>query len=478
MTHIGALSAWGLAMHLVIEIVLIARVLLKPYRDPAARMAWLVVLIALPVVGVLFYLLFGETSIGRRYTQRMRSVLAQLPAPAGIVAACEPGDRSRPLFEMASSVNGFLPCEGNHVECPDGADATIDALVADIDGARHHVHLLFYIWLTDGNGCRVAAAIQRAAARGVTCRVLVDAVGSRGLIRSEHWQAMADAGAQTAIALPVGNPALHVFVGRIDIRNHRKIAVIDNAITYAGSQNCADAAFAIKARYAPWVDTVVRLSGPVARQNQYLFVADWMTYAGEDCSTCLAEPAPAGVGDVIAQAIGTGPTGRYSAAPELLCALLYAARRQLTITTPYFVPDDALLLALCSAAYRGVRVRMVFPARNDSRIVAAASRSYYQELLSAGVKIFEYEPGLLHAKTLTVDEDLTLIGSTNLDRRSFDLNYENNVLLQSAEVTSTILDRQERFIGASHPVTLADARSVSAPRRAWRNALAMLGPVL
>ncbi|KEZ77903.1 cardiolipin synthase [Salinisphaera hydrothermalis] len=478
MINLGILPLWALAIHLAVELALIARVLLKPYRDPAARVAWLVVLIALPVAGIIVYLLLGETSIGRRYTQRMRTVLEQLPAPASVTTVHTPDARVQHLFEMVTSINGFMPCAGNHFEFPDGADATIDALVADIDAARRHVHLLFYIWLTDRNGLRVVAAIERAAARGVTCRVMVDAVGSRGLIKSKYWRAMQDAGASTAVALPVGNPALHVFVGRVDLRNHRKIVVIDNEITYAGSQNCADAAFAIKKKYAPWVDAVIRLAGPIARQNQYLFVADWMTYAGEDCRHCLDEPAPAARGDIVAQAIGTGPTGRYSAAPELLCALVYAARSQLTITTPYFVPDDALLLALCSAAYRGIDVCMVFPARNDSRIVAAASRSYYQELLAAGVHIFEYEPGLLHAKTLTVDDELTLIGSTNLDRRSFDLNYENNVLLQSRDVTAAIRARQARFIDDSHPVTLVDLKRVSAPRQAWRNALAMLGPVL
>ncbi|MGN8157591.1 cardiolipin synthase [Salinisphaera sp. SWV1] len=478
MTDLGILPLWALIIHLAIELALIARVLLKPYRDPAARVAWLVVLIALPVVGIIVYLLFGETSIGRRYTQRMHAVLAQLPPPASVTPPAAVDARATPLFAMASSINGFGPCGGNRFDFPDGADATIDALVADIDAAEHHVHLLFYIWLTDRNGLRVVSAIERAAARGITCRVMVDAVGSRGLIKSRYWAAMRAAGAHTAVALPVGNPALHVFVGRVDLRNHRKIVVIDNVITYAGSQNCADAAFAIKAKYAPWVDAVIRLAGPIARQNQYLFVADWMTYAGEDCRDCLHEPVPAGQGDIVAQAIGTGPTGRYSAAPELICALLYAARRQLTITTPYFVPDDALRLALCSAAYRGVDVRMVFPARNDSRIVAAASRSYYQELLVAGVRIFEYEPGLLHAKTLTVDDDLTLIGSTNLDRRSFDLNYENNVLLQSRDVTAAIRARQARFIAAAHAITRTELNNISAPRRAWRNALAMLGPVL
>jgi cardiolipin synthase len=474
-----SLPAWLIGLHLLIECLFIARVLLRPYRDPAARIAWLVVLVALPLIGLLLYILFGETSIGRRYAARMHAVVARMPAADSVTEAVEVDSHCRHLFEMGASINGFLPCGGNSARFPDGADATIDAIIADIDAATEHVHLLFYIWLTDGNGRRMADAVARAAARGVTCRIMVDAVGSRALLRSAHWQAMRDASAQMAIALPVDNPALHLFFGRIDLRNHRKIVVIDNRITYAGSQNCADAAFAVKAKYAPWVDTVMRFEGPIARQNQHLFLSDWMTYTNEDCGELLTAPLPAPVaGDIVAQAIGTGPTGRYSAAPELICSLLYAARRQLIITTPYYVPDDALQLALCSAGYRGIEVHIVFPARNDSKIVAAASRSYYAELLTAGVNIHEYVGGLLHAKTLTMDDDITLIGSTNLDRRSFDLNYENNLLLHSREATAAVQARQRRFLAESRAVGIQAVRAVSWPRCAWRNALAMLGPVL
>jgi len=478
LANLEFMPAWLLALHVLAELFLIGRVLLRPYRDPSARIAWLVVLVTLPVIGIVLYLLFGETSIGRRYIERRHAVVAELAAADSLVPAHVVDRSVSHLFEIGASINGYQPCPGNAFSFPDGADATIDALVADIDAACEHVHLLFYIWLADRNGLRVVEAICRAAQRGVRCRVMVDAVGSRALLKSRHWQAMTDAGATTAQALPVGNPALHVFFGRVDLRNHRKIVVIDHAITYTGSQNCADAAFAPKAKYAPWVDTMMRFVGPIARQNQHLFVADWMTYADEDCSALLAAPLPAPRGDLLAQAIGTGPTERYSASPELICSLLHAARERLVITTPYFIPDDALLLALCSAAYRGIDIQIVFPARNDSKIVAAASRSYYHELLTAGVKIHEYEKGLLHAKTLTVDDNITLIGSTNLDRRSFDLNYENNLLLYSTQATSAVRARQQRFIGDSRCVTLTEVNAVTRPRRAWRNALAMLGPVL
>lgn len=476
---LGSFPAWIVAAHLVLELAFMARVLLRPHRDPAARVAWLAVIATVPVLGMLLYLLFGETGIGRRYARRMHHVIATLPAPQGFGdQQTAPPEAYRHLFRVGQSITGLPACGGNAASFPDGADAVIDAMIDDIDAACDHVHLLFYIWLTDHNGRRMVAAIQRAAARGVRCRVLVDSVGSRGLIRSEYWAAMAAAGARTAVALPVGNPALHVLFGRIDLRNHRKIVVIDNHITYAGSQNCADAAFLVKARYAPWVDAVMRLEGPIALQNQYLFISDWMTYSEDDCMALLQAPLPEPRGDVIAQAVGTGPTGRYSAAPELIASLLHAARRELVITTPYYVPDDALQLALCAAGYRGVDVHIVFPARNDSRIVSAASRSYYSELLAAGVIIHEYVGGLLHAKTLTLDGEITLIGSTNLDRRSFDLNYENNVLLYSHEQTAAVRARQQRYIEQAELVTRAQIQATPLYRRLWRNALAMLGPVL
>ena len=251
-------------------------------------------------------------------------------------------------------------------------------MVADIDAAKDHVHVLFYIWLPDHNGRKIVEALKRAAARGVTCRAMADDLGSRTIIRSEHWQAMRAAGVRVAAGLPIGNPLLRPFHGRIDLRNHRKIVVIDDRITYCGSQNCADPEFLVKAKYAPWVDAVMRFEGPIARQNQFLFASDWMTYVDENLDDILSKPLPLPVpGGVTAQVIGTGPTVRYSAMPEMFESLMFAARREIVVTTPYYVPDESLQNALCTTAYRGVDTTIVFPARNDSWIVGAASRSYY-----------------------------------------------------------------------------------------------------
>ena len=471
-------------LHLFIQIALVARVLLRPHREPASRIAWVVVILAVPALGIIAYILLGETNIGRSRVERMRAVLSLLPDVAAVpgwgaanLQANVPQCYNH-LFQAGKSVNGFDAVGGNKAELMQDSNTAITTIVADIDGAQDHVHLLFYIWLPDNNGCQVVEALKRAAGRGVTCRAMADGLGSRIMIDSEHWQAMGKAGIHLASALPIGNPLLRSLKGRIDLRNHRKIIVIDNCITYCGSQNCADPEFRVKAKYAPWVDAMTRFEGPIARQNQYLFTSDWMAETGEDISDLLRQPVGSTDPGLTAQVIGTGPTVRYSAMPEMFEGLIYAARRELVISTPYYVPDEPMQAALCACARRGVDTTIIFPMRNDSWIVGAASRSYYENLLSAGVRIFEYKGGLLHTKSLTLDGDIALIGSANMDRRSFELNYENNILLYDSSLTGDILQRQKEYIARSRQVTPEMVDAWSWYQRLWNNAIAMLGPVL
>ena len=468
----------------MIEVALVIRVILRPHREPTSRIAWVAVITALPVLGIVAYILFGETNIGRRRVDRMRKVLERMPAmaasavgdEANLKADVPPGYEH--LFQMGHSISGFSPVGGNSARLLADSNATIDAMVSDIDAAEDHVHLLFYIWLADKNGCKIVEALKRAAGRGVKCRAMADSLGSRAMIHSEHWRAMEDAGVHVAVALLIGNPLLRPLRGRIDLRNHRKIVVIDGRITYCGSQNCADPEFLVKAKYAPWVDAVMRFEGPIARQNQHLFASDWMSYADEDIDDLLEQPIPAPRQGFPAQVIGTGPTVRYSAMPEMFESLIYTARRELVISTPYYVPDESMQNALCVSAYRGVDTTIIFPARNDSWIVGGASRSYYADLLDAGVKLYEYSGGLLHTKSLTLDGEVTLIGSANMDRRSFELNYENNILFCDAKLTADMRERQEHYISQSNAVTRQMVASWSVPRRLWNNTLALLGPVL
>jgi cardiolipin synthase len=471
-----------LILHLLIQGGLVIRVLLRPNRQPASRIAWVVVILALPVVGMLAYILLGEVNLGRHRGERLRRILAQIPE---VTAHLDPGlptpeipDAYRHLFRVGESISGFVPVGGNRAALMADSNATIDAMVADIDAARDHVHLLFYIWLPDNNGLQMVAALERAAARGVVCRAMVDDLGSRRLIRSLHWRRMADAGVRLARALPVGNPLLRPLRGRIDLRNHRKILVVDDRVTYCGSQNCADPEFRIKAKYAPWVDAMMRFEGPVARQNQILFASDWLAHVEDGMDALLRRPMPETIQGFPAQVIGTGPTVRASAMPELFESLIYSAREELVISTPYYVPNEAMQVALCSAAYRGVRTSILFPARNDSRVVGAASRSYYGDLLAAGVRIFEFEGGLLHTKSLTLDGAVTLIGSANMDRRSFELNFENNILFYDPEMTAIMRQRQDSYMAQSRTVTAEMVASWGPGRRLWNNSVAMLGPIL
>ncbi|MEQ8789609.1 MAG: cardiolipin synthase [Pirellulaceae bacterium] len=473
----------GVAIHLAIEVALILRVMLRPHRQPASRIAWVAVIAALPVVGILAYLLFGEVNIGRRRVARMREVIDSLPQPATDERGAPHATPNLPrryehLFRLGRSISGFAPVGGNAAELMADSNAAIAAMAADIDAAQQHVHALFYIWLTDDNGLKIAEALKRAAARGVKCRAMADGLGSRAMIRSPHWSDMRQAGVDAAVALPIGNPLLRPLVGRIDLRNHRKILVIDGAVTYCGSQNCADPEFRVKPKYAPWVDAMVRFEGPLARQNLHLFASDWMTYTNEDLRELLREPVSAPRSGFTGQVIGTGPTVRESAMPEMFESLIYAADRELVITTPYFVPNESMQSALRASAYRGVEVTIIFPARNDSRIVAAASRSYYEELLEAGVQIHEYVGGLLHTKSLTVDGEVGLIGSANMDRRSFDLNYENNILFCDKQLTAAVRKRQQEYLASSTRITLEHVAAWSIGRRLWNNTLATLGPIL
>jgi cardiolipin synthase len=473
--------SFGVLLHLVLQLLTALRALTKRDRAPAARAAWLLLIASVPVAGVVLYYLFGETNIGDRTRRRMREVSDRLAARPPAAPAGAPADLPvalRPVFRRAASVNGFVPVAGNAATLPSDEAAAIDALVADIDAARDHVHLLFYIWLQDGNGLRVLDAIQRAAARGVACRVLIDGLGSRALARSARWTALGACGVQTAITFKMRWLLAHVFFARVDLRNHRKIAVIDGRTGYCGSQNCADPAFLPKQRFGPWVDVMIRVEGPVVRQLQHLFIIDWMTHAGEDVAALLDLPAPPLPGGFPAIAVGSGPTIDNRAVSDIFAMLLAAAQEEAIITTPYFVPDDTLHRAICSAARRGVKVTMILPAKNDSFFVARASRSYYSDLLRAGVRLAEYQGGLLHAKTLTVDGVATCLGSANMDRRSFELNFENMMILVSAEVTGAMRARQLAWLSRATVLDPAHGQSWPLLVRAVNNLFATMGPLL
>lgn len=495
-----------LALHILLIAGFGLRILLRDDLRPDVRMGWLTVMVLLPYVSCVLYYLFGEVALGRGRGPRRQGVRAYVqthaPQPAMVSATPSASQPAPPFsldepglntciatpwqraFAYAASINGFAPAMGHHAELmADGIQARA-RMLQDMDAAQREIHVLYYIWLDDTTGTAVAQALARAARRGVVCRAMVDGLGSRALLRSPLWQQMADAGVQLSVDLPVNRPLRVLLTSRIDLRNHRKITLIDGQITYCGSQNCADEAFSPKPRFAPWVDIMLRIQGPLVTQLQWVFASDWAQSGGTPFVPAAA-PMPAAAHGTAppatgfaALAIAEGPTERPRSTPQLVSTLLASAQREVVISTPYFVPDATVLEALCAAAWRGVHLTLILPARNDSWIVGAASRSSYRRLLLAGVRIHEFTPGLLHAKTLCVDGVLSLIGSTNLDLRSFDLNFENNVLLQDATVTSAIRARQDDYLHQSTPITMAQVQAWPWWHRIWNNLLAMLGPVL
>ena len=465
------------------HLLVILRALIADGRDSSARAAWVLALILFPIIGVLAYLLIGEPWLTRRVRRGAARVANRLDAM--VQAATSGASPSSDLPE--NFVAAFRCCEalarcatsaGNAAHLAADSNAAIESIVADIDVARDSVHLSFYIWLADRNGLRVAEAVMRAAKRGVACRVVADGIGSRALIHSAHWEVMRSAGVQLCESLRLPRVFLPLLNNRVDLRNHRKIVVIDGTITYVGSQNCADPEFLIKAKFAPWVDIMLRIEGPVARQNQLLFLSDWMAETGEDLTVLLSGRLPQSYADGVPMiAFGTGPLSPRGSMSDAFACVLAGAQREVVISTPYFVPDLPLFSALICCARRGVATTLILPARNDSWAVAAISKAHYFDMLAAGVRIFEFHGGLLHAKTMVADGCVTLIGSANMDRRSLSLNFENNILLHSKALSETVRARQNQYLASATEVRMSDVPR-SLRRRLWESVVTLFSPLL
>ena len=432
-------------MYVVAELVVrVVMLLVVPRnRSTGAAMAWLMLTMFLPWVGLFAYVLIGSPKL----PQRRRDLQYELNHTlARIVARAEADPDFAPIFDhdldprhhaiaaLVERLGGLPAMNGNYVTLLSDYDATIDQIIDDIEQARCDVHVLFYIFADDATGMRVAEALCRAAERGVMVRVLLDAQGSRKSIAGVFGRLRAG-GVVTHRALPL---SLREYT-RLDLRNHRKILVIDGAIGYTGSQNIVDADFKPGITYK---ELMVRSRGPVVAQLQAVFLADWYSETQErllnPATIAVLEP-PELPGSAAAQVLPSGPAYDIDHVPLLFSALLYTAQRRAVLVSPYFIPDDALLHAIEGAAYRGVDVHLVVSKIADQFVVSRAQRSYYDELLTAGVKVHLYNPPyLLHAKHLSIDDDMAVIGSSNADIRSFRLNLEASTLFYDAVVVSSL----------------------------------------
>ncbi len=468
---------------LALKLAMVAFILTRQSFRPATALAWVVVIFAIPILGIVLYLLVGEARLGRRRIRQHRSIIARIRSQTCVVERPQHHYRHPvipvdfiPIASLAESVAHNPVRPGNRLRLFADTDVFIQALIEDIDAATDHCHLLFYIYLTDHSGTRVGRALMSAVQRGVRCRLLVDSVGSKLFLRSALARQMRSAGIQVIEALPVH--AMRALFARVDLRNHRKIAVIDERIGYMGSQNLSDPEFAIKKRYAPWVDAMLRIDGPATGDLQALFIEDWFLDTEEVLTDAIGlMPEPYDDGAAL-QIMGTGPTSNNEALRQLVTAMIYSAREELILTTPYFVPDESTLLAISAAARRGVETTIVLPARNDSPVVAAASRAYYDLMLDSGAHILEFTSGMLHAKTMTIDRNLAMISTANLDRRSFELNFEVSSVIYDTDFASQLRFLQKSYMNTANTIRHDDWRSRSWPIRLLHNTAGLLSPLL
>lgn len=441
------LSAW------IIRLVMLVYVPQK--RSTAASRTWLLLIFLLPWPGMLLYALFGRIRVPkRRLAQQQRASRmirqAQAQMAKNLLAAPDLPPNLRPVADLAIRLGDFEPFGGNAIELLPDYEGSIDRILGDIAAARHHVHLLSYIFEADETGCRVADALIQAAARGIRCRVLLDAVGSRRALRRLAPRLRAQ-GVEVNAMLPVG--FFRRNAARFDLRNHRKLVVIDGHIGYVGSQNIANPTFV---KNYPNEELVVRLTGPVVAQLQSVFLADSYFETNARIPEKELFPDLTSRGRSIAHVVPSGPGYARENGQELIIALLYAARERVVITTPYFVPDDVFLQALRSAALRGVDVHLVLSLHANQTFTQFAQRSYYDAVIDAGVKIHLYRPRFLHAKHVTIDNSVALVGSTNIDIRSFALNAEIILVIYDPEVVASLRALQEKYFAHSDVLTAQD----------------------
>ncbi len=358
-----------------------------------------------------------------------------------------------------------------------GYEETFADLLEAIEGAQRTCFLEFYIWQPGGLTQDVEDALGRAADRGVDCRVLVDALGSKVFLKSPNLGRLRSQGVEVEIALP-----LSALKSRWDLRNHRKIVVIDSERAYTGSQNLVDPRFFKQdAGVGEWVDAMVRVDGRAARCLEELFLQDWMIETGtapDSESRGLHHGRSAPPGSSLVQVLPSGPSEYPESIHQVILGAIYAATDEIILTTPYFVPDDSILNALRAAALRGVGVTIALPEKNDSLLVRYASASNFEPLLMSGVMIKQYGGGLLHTKSLTVDGRLSIFGSVNLDIRSLWLNAEISLLVYDRQFTSELRALQQTYLSESKPLEMVEWQKRGRRQRTAEGLFRLAAPVL
>ena len=486
---IGA-TLWSVAVGIELTIRITMVGIVPGNRRPTTAMAWLLAIFFIPVVGLLLYLLFANIKLSRRRIRRQRnvneSILEATHHLIGGNRSPEAPDWVLSAVELNRTL-GALPLQaGNAVEFITGYRESFDEMRLEIDKARRYVHVQFYIIGEDEEFVGpILDALQRAVARGVKVRVLFDHLGSLrvkgyfGLVRR-----MSAAGIKWRRMLPLA-PFQRRW-RRPDLRNHRKIVVVDGQVAFTGSQNLIEPGYKRASAHKigrEWVELMVKVHGPLVTSLDVVFATDWSQESDEDLLHDLAAVEEAmreapDAGEDIGQVVPSGPGFEAENNLRLFNTLIYSATERLSITSPYFVPDDSLLYAITTAAQRGVAVELFVCEKGDQALVQHAQQSYYEALLRAGVRIYRYKaPTVLHSKCMAVDDEVVVMGSSNMDMRSFSLNLEITLMLLGPGLVDELMKVQDGYRENSTELTL-EQWSKRTPVSRWFDNVARLSATL
>jgi len=470
------LAGWAVLLDLALTLFTLLCVMhLK--REPMSAIAWSLTVLLLPFLGPVLFALFGYQSVHRPITRRRtrRSAYRKLIVPEAVAEPPVIPRRWELLAKLAAHPEGFAPTAGNALRFYHDGHPAYDAMIAAIESARHHVHMEFFIVRPDDSGRRFIAALGAACKRGVEVRFLYDSVGSFTL-RSSVLEELRRAGGKVHAFLPVLNPAYRM---RINLRNHRKILVVDGRVAFSGGLNVGDEYLGKHPKFGHWRDTFFRLEGPAAESLQRVFLEDWNFAANEALKDAHYFPKwTTGPGSSIVQIVHSGPDAEYKAIRETYFAGILRGRKRVWIASPYFVPDPGLRDALVLAARAGVDVRFLGLFRPDKWIPFLAARYYWTDLLAAGVRVYQYAEGMMHGKYMLVDGEWGSIGTANMDNRSLYLNYEVNALFYD---TAAVAEMESEFLkDLERSVQLDEKVFASRPfaGRLAENAARLMSPVL
>ena len=452
-------------------------VLINRRARPVAAMSWLLALMAVPPAALAAWWLLGRTHLNRKRRRRRKAseeigtaLSLKHPKAGSVVDTASATSRLAPSLPMQLKEAVFPPTDGNIVELLPDTKAVHNLWSRLITDAQEHVHVFFFAWHDDETGRMFLNLLERKSAEGVVVRVLYDAMGCNELPR-HFFDRLRAQGGRVAEFMPV---RLLTVAPMLNFRNHRKLVISDGRRAYTGGINVTD-------EYLEWQDIGVEIHGPTVNALQEVFVDDWYFATSEELTADAYFPRVNLAADetrtAICEAIASGPDQIFNTTREMLFLAITQTRHRLWIATPYFIPDDALMMALRAAAYRGIDVKLFVPGKSDSPIVQRASRAYYGELLAGGVPIFEYD-GMLHAKAILFDDDNALIGSANLDLRSFRLNFELSMLIECKPLNSDLADWFTNIGRCSTRVERDDVQRHSYPSQLIDAVAHLLSPLL